>query len=71
MNPNDSRLSSSTTFEVLGALWLRDKLDRIEHKLDLLLKVTVPPDQLIELTQKVDESKDKSNVLAQTIQENQ
>lgn len=32
----DERLSSSTTFEVLGALWLRDTLARIEHKLDKL-----------------------------------
>jgi hypothetical protein len=34
---SDKRLSSSTTFEVLGALWLKEKLNRIEQKLDKLL----------------------------------
>lgn len=54
-----------------------DRLDRIEiqlrhinKKLDALLKATVSPEQLIELTQIIDESKNKSDVLAQTIQEN-
>ena len=37
MNPSDQRLSSGTTFEMLGGLWLRDTLVRIEHKLDKLL----------------------------------
>jgi len=32
----NERLSSSTTFEVLGALWLKKTLVRIEHKLDKL-----------------------------------
>ena len=31
------RLSSSTTFEVLGALWLKETLVRIEQKLDKTL----------------------------------
>ena len=36
MNPTE-RLSSSTTFEVLGALWLKETLVRIEQKLDKTL----------------------------------
>ena len=35
MKPEE-RFSSSTTLEVLGALWLKDTLVRIEHKLDKL-----------------------------------
>src|SRR5712671_1877479 len=37
MKPTDTKLSSSTTLEMLGGLWLRDTLVRIEHKLDKLL----------------------------------
>ena len=37
MNPQDHKLSSSTTFEMLGALWLRDKLDHIDRKTDKIL----------------------------------
>ena len=37
MNLQDHKLSSSTTFEMLGALWLRDKLDHIDRKTDKIL----------------------------------
>jgi hypothetical protein len=37
MSPDDHKLSSSTTLEVLGALWLKETLVRIEHKLDKTL----------------------------------
>jgi glycine cleavage system regulatory protein len=70
MNDHEQKLSSSSTFKMLGALWLRDKLNCLEHKLDILLSVSVSPEQLVKLTQTIDESKNKSDVLAQTIQEN-
>jgi DNA replication protein DnaD len=33
----DKKISSSTTLETLGGLWLKDTLVRIEHKLDKLI----------------------------------
>lgn len=34
--PPETKFSSSTTLEVLGALWLKDTLVRLEHKVDKL-----------------------------------
>jgi hypothetical protein len=36
MNPTDQNPTSNTAFEVLGALWLKDTLCRIERKVDLI-----------------------------------
>lgn len=62
---------SSTAFEVLGGLWLKDTLIRIEHKLDIdgrkldLLLKALPPDfsvedaQLKAMTEQVEEAKQR------------
>lgn len=64
MGPTDTKLGSSTSFEVLGVMWLRDTLARMEHKLDLLLKA-LPPDfskedaQVKAITEQVKEAKER------------
>ncbi len=44
---DDPKFSRSTTLEVLGALWLKDTLVRIEHKLDKLIMTVADAIQVL------------------------